>query len=138
MVQQTQSTASLQIASRAFGERECAIYGKLSQDYNPIHSDKEFAAETPFRHPIVFGFLFVMPIWGAIQKTFGEAAVFTSKATIRFIRPLLVGQTANYKAQIEKADGDANIVFTITAAERDDPIAIVQVTLPIDRPGRSQ
>lgn len=138
MTRQLQSEVSLRIASRAFGASECAIYGDLSQDYNPIHSDKDFAAKTPFGHPIVFGFLFVMPVWDAIQKAFGEDAVSGSKAAIRFIRPLLVGQTAHYSAQLEQSEDIVKVIFTITAAAGDDPIAVVQLSIPAAQNGGSR
>jgi len=118
----------LQISSQSFGAREVAIYGQLSQDHNPIHSDHDFAAKTPFRHPIVYGFLFVMPIWEAIERTFGVEALSSSKASIRFQRPLLVGHTAHYASQVEETGDGSVLVFRITA-EGGAPIAVVQVLL---------
>lgn len=125
----------LKISSRSFGEREIAIYGELSLDHNPIHSDKDFAAKTPFGHPIVYGFLLVMPIWEAIGRAFGNEVFSSSKATIRFLRPLLVGQTAHYRFRTEETADGLLTVVTITD-EGGETIAVVQTLVPASAPAR--
>lgn len=126
----------LRIPSRSFGEREVAIYGELSQDHNPIHSDKEFAAKTSFAHPIVYGFLFVMPVWDVLQRVYGHKAFSPGKAIIRFLRPLLVGQTAHYAVEAEQVTDGISILFTVRA-DGTEPIATVQAFLPVTMQARS-
>jgi acyl dehydratase len=120
---------NVHIASRQFGEAEVALYGDLSEDHNPIHSDIEFAAKTPFGYPIVYGFLFVMPIWAALEKAFGADAIATTGVTIRFISPLLVGRFAHYSTRVVEEEQSLTYEFTITSDES-NKIALVTIAFP--------
>ena len=42
---------------RTYTEEEMKTFADLSGDYNPLHTDKEFAKTTRFGRPIVFGVL---------------------------------------------------------------------------------
>ncbi len=44
--------------TRSFGFEEVEQFARLSGDLNPIHTDANYASTTPFKKPIVHGFLY--------------------------------------------------------------------------------
>ena len=97
---------AIDIPCRCFGAPEIACFGDLTDDRNPIHSDAGFAARTPFGRPIVYGFLFVMPIWPALTAALGPDALVGAEVRIRFLSPIFVGQTVTYAARLLDAGPD--------------------------------
>lgn len=51
---------------RTYTEEEMKIFAELSGDFNPLHTDIDFAKSTRFGRPIVFGVL--MNGWGLKQE----------------------------------------------------------------------
>ncbi|WP_281706055.1 MaoC/PaaZ C-terminal domain-containing protein, partial [Aeromonas taiwanensis] len=43
--------------TKRFGPAEVAAFAGLSEDFNPLHLDPDFAATTVFERPIVHGML---------------------------------------------------------------------------------
>jgi 3-hydroxybutyryl-CoA dehydratase len=66
-------------------------YAELTQDFNPIHLDPAFAATTPMRRPIAHGMLSLNLIWQALAATLGRGAAAGARLTVRFTRPVPVG-----------------------------------------------
>lgn len=67
-------------------------YAELTADYNPIHVDPVFAAETPFGRPIAHGTMALNLVLLAAAHTFGRARPLTDLA-VRFVKPVPVGAT---------------------------------------------
>ena len=45
-------------------------YAELTNDFNPIHLDAEFAAATPMRRPIAHGTISLCLMWQCLGKNF--------------------------------------------------------------------
>lgn len=69
-----------------------AAYAEVTQDFNPLHLDAEFAATTPFGGPIAHGTMNLALVWEAAAATFGARAR-PGRAEVRFSRPAPVGCT---------------------------------------------
>lgn len=67
-----------------------AAYAEVTQDFNPLHLDAEFAAGTPFGRPIAHGTMNLALVWEAAAATFGPRAR-VRHAEVRFSRPAPVG-----------------------------------------------
>lgn len=65
-------------------------YAALTTDYNPIHIDPEFAAETVYGKPIAHGTMGLNLVLEAIERTFGEVPEKTTLDT-RFVKPVMLG-----------------------------------------------
>lgn len=68
-------------------------YAEITEDVNPIHLDRDFAAATAAGVPIAHGTLTLNALWGAISSSFGPAAFAGMRVDIRFLRPVPVGET---------------------------------------------
>ena len=68
-------------------------YAEITDDYNPIHIDPEFARTTPFGDVIAHGTMSLSLIWQSATRTFGKEAVSSAKMNIRFSKPVRNGDT---------------------------------------------
>ena len=61
-------------------------YAAVTNDYNPIHVDKEFAAKSPMGGIIAHGTMSVALIWQALRNTLGADALNRVHLEIRFVQ----------------------------------------------------
>jgi 3-hydroxybutyryl-CoA dehydratase len=67
-------------------------YAALTQDWNPIHLDPEFAAKTPFGRPIAHGTMALNLLLEAVARATDDAYRIVD-LDIRFTAPTYVGQS---------------------------------------------
>ncbi|WP_418319695.1 MaoC family dehydratase [Piscinibacter sakaiensis] len=65
-------------------------YAAVTNDYNPIHVDKEFAARSPMGGIIAHGTMSVALIWQALKNTVGIDALNRVQLEIRFVQPVRI------------------------------------------------
>jgi len=65
-------------------------YAAVTNDYNPIHVDKEFAAKSPMGGIIAHGTMSVALIWQALRNTLGVDALNRVHLEIRFVQPVRI------------------------------------------------
>lgn len=97
----------------SFSQAQVAHFAEVTGDSNPVHLDKEYAATTVFKQPIMHGFL-----GGSIfSKVFGT--LFPGEGTIylrqemKFLRPMLV-------------DTEYTAKFTVISVDSEKHRAVVQ------------
>lgn len=100
-------------------------YAALTQDWNPIHLDEDFAAATPFGRPIAHGTMALNLLVEAVAR----AGLRLADLDIRFSKPTFVGQTLT--ATADRTDG-AHYAVTVVA-DGDTPVLTGTATL--DRRG---
>ena len=77
-------------------------------DYNPIHSDREYAAGTPFKEPIAPGVFTAGLISAAIgTKLPGPGAIYLSQS-LKFLKPVKLGDTITARVTIVEVLGERN------------------------------
>lgn len=65
-------------------------YAAVTNDYNPIHVDKAFAATSPMGGIIAHGTMSVALIWQALKNTLGIEALNRVHLEIRFVQPVRI------------------------------------------------
>lgn len=65
-------------------------YAAVTNDYNPIHVDKAFAAKSPMGGIIAHGTMSVALIWQALRNTLGADALNRVHLEIRFVQPVRI------------------------------------------------
>jgi acyl dehydratase len=77
-------------------------------DYNPLHSDADYAATTPFKVPIAPGIFTAGMISAVIGTTLpGPGAVYLSQ-DLRFLKPVRVGDTITARVEVVERLRDRN------------------------------
>ena len=105
-----------------------AAYAELTNDFNPIHLDSEFAAATPMGKPIAHGTLSLALLWQSLGKSFPAEALSTLQLDVRFIRPVFIGEqitaggervpgsSGQWQVWVRADDGADRIVGVMTMA----------------------
>lgn len=117
----------LKPSSRLVDFQSILDYAALTNDYNPLHVDKAFAAKTPFGDVIAHGTMSVALIWQALAQTLGKQALDGIAVEIRFMKPVRVGQTVAgggqlragsqtvYDVWVKTENGQGDVVISGTA-----------------------
>lgn len=95
-----------------------AAYAKLTNDFNPIHLDPEFAARTPMGGVIAHGTMSIGLIWQSLQRSLGAKAFEDAKLDIRFIKPVRLGE--NLVAGGQSRSGELGVYDVWVRADQDE------------------
>jgi acyl dehydratase len=84
-------------------------------DHNPIHSDREFAARTPFGEPIAPG-VFTAGMISAVIGTRlpGPGAIYLSQS-LTFVRPVKIGDAITARVEVAEVIPERNRIRLLTA-----------------------
>lgn len=73
-----------------FSQADVDAFARVTGDNNPLHLDAEFAAQTPFKRPIIHGMLGASIFTKVLGTEFpGYGSVYLSQ-TLEFLRPMFV------------------------------------------------
>lgn len=89
--------------ARTITESDVMAFAGLSGDYNPIHTDAEFAATTPFGQRIAHGLLGLAVLSGLGSRSGaldGTALAFLGIEEWKFSKPILFGDTVRVRTTV--------------------------------------
>jgi acyl dehydratase len=93
-------------------------------DYNPIHSDPEYAATTPFKEPIAPG-VFTAGLISAVIGTQlpGPGAIYLSQS-LKFMKPVKLGDTIAARVTVMEVIQERNRIrlLTVCKNQRDEEV----------------
>ncbi len=101
---------TLEPVSLAVDEAAIQRYARITGDYNPIHVDPAFAANTEMGGVIAHGTMSLNLIWQALEKTLGSAVLPSVELEIRFRRPVRPGDVIEGGGVLD-ADGTSYSVW---------------------------
>lgn len=105
--------------TRLVDEAAVQKFAEVSGDFNPLHMDEAYAARSPFRGRIAHGALvasFISCVLG--NHLPGPGAVFAGM-TMRFERPVRIGDTVICRATVTEVDVRARRVKLACVCEVD-------------------
>jgi acyl dehydratase len=104
-------------AARTITESDVVAFAGLSGDFNPIHTDVEFAAGTPYGQRVVYGLLGLSILTGLLDRTglfSGSAIAMLGIRDWKFCAPLFIGDTVKVRLTIvdvrRASSGDRGVV----------------------------
>jgi 3-hydroxybutyryl-CoA dehydratase len=106
--------------SKTVRESDVYLFAGITGDLDPNHVDEEYCKSTPFGHRIAHGALIVGYMSTAstlVLQGFGGPVVSLGYDRIRFVKPVLIGDTVTVNYEIVERDLD-----------RQRTIATVEVT----------
>ncbi|WP_019988776.1 MaoC family dehydratase [Rudanella lutea] len=93
-----------------FSQADVEDFARVTGDNNPLHLDAEFAAQTPFKRPIIHGMLGASIFTKVLGTEFpGYGSVYLGQ-TLEFLRPMFV-------------DTDYEVTFTVQSIDEARHIA---------------
>ena len=111
--------------SRTVTETDVVMFAGLSGDYNPVHMDQEYAAGTRFGQRIAHGLLtasFLSRLLG--MELPGKESVYLEQ-TIKFTKPVFIGDTITATAEILDIDHKRNIFTLSTICRNQDGTTVL-------------
>jgi acyl dehydratase len=87
---------------RTITEADVVAFAALSSDWNPIHTDAEFAKTTPFGRRIAHGNLGIAIATGLVVRLglFTETTIAVPRLEWMFKAPLFIGDTVHVRMRI--------------------------------------
>lgn len=95
-------------------------FADLTGDYNPLHLNADFAKETSFKKPVVYGMLsasFISTLIG--MKIPGPGALWTSQS-LQFLKQVFVGDTIGVEAIVKQISIATNTMVLQVSAHNQD------------------
>jgi acyl dehydratase len=89
--------------ARTVTEADLVNFAGVSGDYNPIHTDAEFAKTTPFGQRIAHGLLVLSMLTGLRQRMGqfeGTLIAWLEIRSYRFLKPVFIGDTVHGETEI--------------------------------------
>ena len=104
-------------AARTITESDVVAFAGLSGDFNPIHTDVEFAKDTPYGQRVVYGLLGLAMLTGLLDRTglfSGSAIAMLGIRDWTFTAPMFIGDTVRFRLTItdvrRTSSGDRGVV----------------------------
>lgn len=97
----------------SFTQEDVNQFAKVTGDTNPLHIDPEFAAQTPFKRPIMHGMLSASIFSKVLGTEFPGQGTIYMHQSLSFLRPMYVD--TQYRAEFHVSEvNDAKHTATIT------------------------
>jgi len=96
-------------------------YAEMTQDFNPLHLDPEFAARTSMGSVIAHGTMSLNLVFLSLLEALGQDALVDAEIDIRFVKPVRLGETitsggrllegpdAIYEVWVQGPEGDKRL-----------------------------
>ncbi|MFT4011834.1 MAG: MaoC/PaaZ C-terminal domain-containing protein [Paracoccus sp. (in: a-proteobacteria)] len=89
-------------------------YAEITDDFNPIHVDPDFAAGTPMGRCIAHGMLSLNLIWQVAWPALNDVGRRAAELEIRFVKPVFVGDTITATGFLDPEASDSRTsVFSV-------------------------
>jgi acyl dehydratase len=103
--------------ARTITEADVVAFAGISGDFNPIHTDAEFAKDSPYGQRVVYGLLGLSVLTGLLDRTrlfSGSAIAMLGIRDWKFTAPVFIGDTVTVRMEIRgvhrTSRGDRGVV----------------------------
>ena len=100
-------------------------FAEISGDFNPIHLDEQFAANTRFGRRIAHGMLSGAFISAVLGYEFRERKIVYLSQTMKFVAPVFIGDTITTTATIRSIRESKGIVNVETICSNQNGQTVV-------------
>jgi len=98
-------------------QRGINLYAEASGDFNPIHVDETFAAQTPLGGTIAHGMLILAYISEMMTEAFGKSWVEGGKLSVRFKAPARPNDTITTSGKIDSIEHKEGVTYINCSVE---------------------
>ena len=132
---------ALPTVEKTVDQARIEMYAQASGDFNPIHVDEDFAAQTQFGGTIAHGMMIAATISEMMSAAFGMDWARSGKMKIRFRAPVKPGQRVTARGSVRSVAESASgrrIVCSVSVDKDDGETAIAGTTEVEERRERSE
>ena len=122
---------ALPTVEKAVDQARIEMYAEASGDFNPIHVDEEFAAQTRFGGTIAHGMMIAAAISEMMTAAFGTDWARSGRMKIRFRAPVKPGQRVTTRGgvrSVAETERGRRIVCAVSVEKDDGETAISGTT----------
>lgn len=112
--------------SKTITDFDVKMFAGITGDFNPVHIDKEFAKNTPFKDRIAHGML-VASLFSTVLGTQlpGEGAIYTGQE-LKFTKPVYIEDTITAIVTVTELDVEKNRVVLETIATNQNGDVVIK------------
>ena len=115
--------AELPSVAKTLSQEKIDRYARASGDFNPIHVDPAFAAQTPFGGTIAHGMLLLAYLSEMLTAAFGQAWLSGGRLKVRFKGAARPGDLVTVRGRVERVRGERG-VCSVECLNQQDEILI--------------
>jgi 3-hydroxybutyryl-CoA dehydratase len=112
--------AELPSIAKALSQEKIDRYARASGDFNPIHVDAAFAAQTPFGGTIAHGMLLLAYLSEMLTAAFGQAWLSGGRLKVRFKGAARPGDVVTARGRVERAKGERGVCSVECVNQQDE------------------
>lgn len=112
--------SDLVTVSKRIDRASILLYAEITDDFNPIHVDADFAATTPMGGIIAHGMLSLNLIWQSLAATHGRTAAEGARLEVRFVRPVREDDVVSASGRLQP--NSSNTYVVTVANQRGEPV----------------
>ncbi len=113
------------------------LYAEASGDFNPIHIDESFAAQTPLGGTIAHGMLILAYVSEAMAQAFGKSWFSGGRLSVRFKAPARPGETVTVSSKINSIEDKDNVSYANCSVEcrndKNEEIVVGEATVKLSK-----
>jgi 3-hydroxybutyryl-CoA dehydratase len=115
----TAAPQTLPEITHAVTQTQVDAYAEASGDHNPLHTDAEFAASTPYGRTVAHGMLVLSFLSEMMTHTFGINWASGGKLKVRFRAPVFPGNTVTASGTLRGETRDGEAVYDVACRVQD-------------------
>ena len=122
---------ALPTVEKTVDQARIEMYAQASGDFNPIHVDEDFAAQTQFGGTIAHGMMIAATISEMMSAAFGTDWARSGKMKIRFRSPVKPGQRVTARGSVRsiaESESGRRITCSVSVDKDDGETAIAGTT----------
>lgn len=96
---------------RPISQENINRYAHASGDFNPIHVDEAFAAQTPLGGTVAHGMLVLSYVSQMITASFGPSWLSSGRLSVRFKTPARPGDTITIEGKIKSIESKKGVSY---------------------------
>lgn len=94
--------------ARTITETDLVLFAAFSGDWYPLHTDRVYAAKTPFGQRIAHGMLVLSVLTGLIRLEPALVVAFYGLDRVRFVAPTFIGDTIHAESEVIAVEDRGN------------------------------
>jgi len=98
-------------------QKDISLYAEASGDFNPIHIDESFAAQTPLGGTIAHGMLILAYLSEMLTEAFGDHWLKEGQLSVRFKAPARPQDTITAQGKIDSIEQKEGVSYVNCSVE---------------------